>query len=102
MLEDDTIDMPVLCQARAKAAHQAVDENELTLEPGQLVEVLEKGDSGWWLARSENGSVGWAPSNYLTEIVHMDLLILFVLGIPCFSSFQQCSLWRPLQVFPSP
>ena len=68
-IEDDTLNMPVLCRAQAKASHRAEDENEITISMNDLLEVLERGDSGWWLVRSENGNVGWAPSNYLTEMV---------------------------------
>ncbi|KAJ2830335.1 class II myosin [Coemansia erecta] len=51
---------------RHKALFDFNDANTgmLSLEAGQLYEVLEKNDSGWWLG-SRNGVEGWIPSNYL-------------------------------------
>ncbi|KAJ2269213.1 class II myosin, partial [Coemansia sp. RSA 451] len=52
---------------RHKALFDFSDANSgmLSLEAGQLYEVLEKNDSGWWLG-SRNGVEGWIPSNYLS------------------------------------
>ncbi|KAJ2125795.1 class II myosin [Coemansia sp. RSA 1822] len=52
---------------RHKALFDFSDANTgmLSLEAGQLYEVLEKNDSGWWLG-SRNGVEGWIPSNYLS------------------------------------
>lgn len=37
---------------------------EINLTKGDIVELKEKDDNGWWLV-SKNGTEGWAPSNYL-------------------------------------
>lgn len=39
-------------------------QGELDLTKGELVEVKQKDDNGWWLcARESGGEEGWAPSN---------------------------------------
>ncbi|KAL5535659.1 MYO1_1 [Sanghuangporus sanghuang] len=37
---------------------------EMSLQKGDLVELVEKDDNGWWLVK-KNGEEGWTPSNYL-------------------------------------
>ncbi|KZT54789.1 myosin-1 [Calocera cornea HHB12733] len=39
-------------------------EGEMSMKKGDLVQVEEKDDNGWWLVKL-NGKEGWAPSNYL-------------------------------------
>ncbi|EPQ60451.1 myosin-1 [Gloeophyllum trabeum ATCC 11539] len=39
-------------------------EGEVSLVKGDVVEVVEKEDNGWWLVK-KNGQEGWAPSSYL-------------------------------------
>jgi len=34
--------------ARVTVPYTAVKENQLSLEQGQLIQVLEQDDSGWW------------------------------------------------------
>ncbi|EDO39299.1 predicted protein, partial [Nematostella vectensis] len=43
------------------------DDSEVSLKEGETVEVLEQSEDGWWLVRTQNFSVGWAPSNYLDK-----------------------------------
>ncbi|EDO26247.1 predicted protein, partial [Nematostella vectensis] len=43
------------------------DDSEVSLKEGITVEVLEQSEDGWWLVRTQNFSVGWAPSNYLDK-----------------------------------
>ncbi|ORX53664.1 hypothetical protein DM01DRAFT_1336195 [Hesseltinella vesiculosa] len=43
-------------------------DGELAIEMGDLIEVIEQDDNGWWLAK-KNGKEGWVPSNYLEEVV---------------------------------
>ncbi|CAI2171731.1 17217_t:CDS:10 [Funneliformis geosporum] len=43
------------------------DAGELAFKPGDLLEILEKDDNGWWLAKKD-GQQGWVPSNYLEEV----------------------------------
>ncbi|EJD03816.1 uncharacterized protein FOMMEDRAFT_106001 [Fomitiporia mediterranea MF3/22] len=39
-------------------------EGEMSLQKGDLVELVEKDDNGWWLVKKD-GEEGWTPSNYL-------------------------------------
>ncbi|KAI8098757.1 P-loop containing nucleoside triphosphate hydrolase protein [Halteromyces radiatus] len=43
-------------------------EGEISFEKGDILEIVEKDDNGWWLARL-NGIEGWVPNNYLEEYV---------------------------------
>ncbi|CAG8616843.1 14409_t:CDS:10 [Funneliformis mosseae] len=43
------------------------DAGELPFKPDDLLEILEKDDNGWWLAKKD-GQQGWVPSNYLEEV----------------------------------
>lgn len=38
---------------------------EMTVERDQILEVLDKGDDGWWKVRSEDGTEGLVPANYV-------------------------------------
>jgi len=40
------------------------EEGEIALSKGDLVEVIQEADNGWWLIK-KGGEQGWAPSNYL-------------------------------------
>ncbi|CAB4474879.1 hypothetical protein RhiirA5_351135 [Rhizophagus irregularis] len=43
------------------------DTGELPFKSGDTLEILQKDDNGWWLAKKD-GKQGWVPSNYLEEI----------------------------------
>ncbi len=49
----------------AKYAYQAQQADEISLEKGERVMVLEKSSDGWWKGRKENNEMGWFPSNYV-------------------------------------
>lgn len=39
-------------------------EGELSLTKGEMIDVKQKDDNGWWLCvRESGGEEGWAPSN---------------------------------------
>lgn len=42
-------------------------EDEISLNKGIWVNVLQKKADGWWLVQHENQR-GWFPSNYLLEV----------------------------------
>ncbi|KAK5860824.1 hypothetical protein PBY51_022280 [Eleginops maclovinus] len=52
--------------AVVKFAYAAEREDELTLMKGSTVVVMEKCSDGWWRG-SQEGRVGWFPSNYVLE-----------------------------------
>lgn len=39
-------------------------EGEMSLKKDDILELVEKGDNGWWLVKKD-GQEGWAPYNYL-------------------------------------
>ncbi|CAG8485432.1 14771_t:CDS:10 [Dentiscutata erythropus] len=43
------------------------DSGELQFKKGDTLEIIEKDDNGWWLAKM-NDDQGWVPSNYLEEV----------------------------------
>lgn len=46
--------------------YEAMSEDELTLEKGVLVKVIQKNEDGWWLVRYQ-GKDGIAPATYLKK-----------------------------------
>ncbi|CAG8658065.1 4828_t:CDS:10, partial [Gigaspora rosea] len=59
--------------AKSKNMYKAIydfateDSGELSFNKGDILEIIEKDDNGWWLAKM-NDDQGWVPSNYLEEI----------------------------------
>ncbi|KAF8978612.1 class II myosin [Entomortierella lignicola] len=59
--------------APAKTMYKALynfdseDSGEVSFVKDDLMEILEKDDNGWWLAKKD-GKEGWVPSNYLVEV----------------------------------
>ncbi|KAG8439282.1 hypothetical protein GDO86_005483 [Hymenochirus boettgeri] len=47
--------------------YTARDEDEITLDKGCIVEVVQKNLEGWWKIRYK-GAEGWAPASYLKKI----------------------------------
>uniref|UniRef100_A0A672FZU8 NADPH oxidase organizer 1a n=1 Tax=Salarias fasciatus TaxID=181472 RepID=A0A672FZU8_SALFA len=45
-------------------SYKATKDDEITVNIGSVVEVLQKSENGWWLIRS-NGKVGYIPAMYL-------------------------------------
>ncbi|GHJ90026.1 hypothetical protein NliqN6_6428 [Naganishia liquefaciens] len=62
---------PVAPSRPAKDMYKAIynfqgQEGELNLTKGEMIDVKQKDDNGWWLCvRESSGEEGWAPSNYL-------------------------------------
>lgn len=52
--------------AIVKYNYQAQQADELSLQKGTRILILEKSNDGWWRGQSGT-SVGWFPSNYTTE-----------------------------------
>ncbi|KAI9758001.1 MAG: hypothetical protein M4579_003237 [Chaenotheca gracillima] len=53
---------------RALYDFQGQSENELSIEKGEPIVIIQKENNGWWLAKKKSGSAqGWAPSAYLKE-----------------------------------
>ena len=54
-------------KAIAKFKYQSANEDELSLEKGQEVIVIEKEADGWWRGRCGT-KIGWFPFNYVEEV----------------------------------
>ena len=52
--------------AIAKFRYVSTREDELSLEKGDIVVILEKEADGWWRGRKDN-HIGWFPFNYVEE-----------------------------------
>ncbi len=48
----------------ALADYDAVEDCEISIKTGDVIQVLREDDSGWWEGDC-NGLVGWFPSNYV-------------------------------------
>ena len=59
-----------LRRAKVTFSYAADNIDELSLEPGQIVEVLEEEEEGWWRGKV-GGKEGVFPSNFV-EIVEED------------------------------
>ncbi|KAI8331545.1 P-loop containing nucleoside triphosphate hydrolase protein [Chlamydoabsidia padenii] len=57
---------PSLPQYKAIYPFQSAEEGEITFGKGDILEIKEKDENGWWLAQYQ-GKEGWVPSNYLEE-----------------------------------
>jgi len=54
-----------------KPCEKSLDD-ELDLELGAIVEVIQRGSDGWWEVRFK-GKLGWAPRAHLKSASHLDL-----------------------------
>jgi uncharacterized protein YgiM (DUF1202 family) len=46
-------------------AYEKNQEDEISIEGGEIVLVMEKNDNQWWKIQNNDGSVGFVPGNYL-------------------------------------
>ena len=46
----------------------AVDETEITFDPGDILTNIEQIDEGWWQGVSPSGQFGLFPANYVQLI----------------------------------
>lgn len=53
--------------ATVKYNYKSQQTDELSLNKGATVVVLEKSSDGWWKGELK-GTIGWFPSNYVTEL----------------------------------
>ena len=67
LLEGRTHDFSFLSQVRALSDFQARDASEMTIHTGDVVNVLWKDESGWWMGECGNHS-GLFPGNYCEPV----------------------------------
>lgn len=65
--------MPFIDIARAIFAYTAASTDELNIDEGDLLYVLEKGDDDWWKVKKkvqgdDDGPTGLVPRNYLEAV----------------------------------
>ncbi|EIE91065.1 hypothetical protein G6F46_008504 [Rhizopus delemar] len=59
---------PSLPQFKAIYPFKSQEQGEIAFEKGDILEIIEKDENGWWLARKD-GIEGWVPNNYLEEYI---------------------------------
>ncbi|KAI9316719.1 P-loop containing nucleoside triphosphate hydrolase protein [Dichotomocladium elegans] len=59
---------PAVPQYKAIYPFQSQEAGEIAFQKDDILEIVEKDENGWWLARKD-GKEGWVPSNYLEEYV---------------------------------
>lgn len=65
MTESVVVSVHDVC--RVTFAFQAEQPHELTVDQGQLLKVLERGEDGWWTCQNEDGQSGLVPESYVEE-----------------------------------
>lgn len=65
---DDTQQPQSDCQVRALYDYQAVDDTEISFDPGDVITQVEQIDEGWWRGVGPRGDYGLFPANYVELI----------------------------------
>lgn len=52
----------------AMADYEKQKKNECSLTAGQMVEVIDKNQNGWWFVSLDNFNEGWVPATYLEPL----------------------------------
>ncbi|CAI2356961.1 unnamed protein product [Caenorhabditis sp. 36 PRJEB53466] len=60
--------MSTRTKAVVKFTYERRLDDELGLQKGEYVYVVEKSTDGWWKGEAPNGTTGWFPSNYVEEV----------------------------------
>ena len=58
----------VLDRYVAVADYEKQKKNECNLSAGQMVEVIDKNQNGWWFVSLDNFNEGWVPATYLDPL----------------------------------
>ncbi|KAM7196277.1 SH3 domain containing protein [Naviculisporaceae sp. PSN 640] len=59
-------DRPLALMAKVLYDFNSDKENELSIRAGQLIEIVQKDNSGWWLAK-QGENQAWVPAAYVEE-----------------------------------
>lgn len=61
--------VPEKPQVRVKYDFDAPAANQLTIKAGEVLELTQKENNGWWLCKNtQTGAQGWTPAAYVEEI----------------------------------
>ncbi|EXJ56809.1 myosin-1 [Cladophialophora yegresii CBS 114405] len=61
--------VPSKPQAKVKYDFNSPNANELSIKAGEVIEILQKENNGWWLCKNpRTDAQGWTPSAYVEEI----------------------------------
>ena len=64
-----TPEYTVLCNATVMFDFTPTDTaTQLHIKAGEVIEILEKSESGWWLSR-HNNKIGNVPASYVEQVV---------------------------------
>lgn len=55
-------------KAKVLYSYAGQSSEELSVEMGETVDIMDKPDPLWWRVRSEQGIIGMLPSTYLEEV----------------------------------
>nr|CAH0113582.1 unnamed protein product [Daphnia galeata] len=58
---------PALAKARALYVYEAQDTDELSMNAGDVIEIISEDPSGWWQGRLR-GKQGLLPGNYVQKL----------------------------------
>lgn len=59
---------PTVTSARAMYGYQASTPQEINLQPGEIILVLRKSETGWWYGRNSTGAQGAFPATFVSEL----------------------------------
>jgi hypothetical protein len=55
-------------QYKALNSFTAEVEGQVTFNEGDVIKVIEKNASGWWIAEVPSGETGWVPGSFLEKL----------------------------------
>ena len=59
----------------ARALYSYDSKTGMKFEAGDLLNVLEKGEDGWWFGEVQNSEIeGWFPATYVSTLEQVSLL----------------------------
>jgi len=60
-------EFPCISQGLALYSYESQNNEELTINEDEPLEIFEKDDEDWWLVKNANGQLGFVPATYVEE-----------------------------------
>ncbi|XP_065071787.1 drebrin-like protein [Rhopilema esculentum] len=80
-----------VCTARALFDYRAEGQDEISFDPGDIIEGIEKVDEGWWRGTAPSGAYGLFPANYVEIIDNEEVRELHSIASECgYSQWSNC------------